>query len=776
MPLLKRNPVISRLFCTVCLAGLLSGLAYAGPASAAAAVADSASPARPRIGLVLSGGGARGYAHLGVLQALEKMHIPIDYVAATSMGAVVGGLYASGLSVDELDRILTETNLSDIAFDRNERADLPQSQREDDYQYPIGLSAGYGDGKLKLPAGLVQGNNLLALLQNWTPQLPANISFDKLPTPFRAVATDLGSGAEVILSQGSLPRAIRASMAVPGLFAPLKLDGRTLVDGGLVGNLPISLARSMGADIIIAVNIATDLQDPSTLESPTAVAQQMVTILIQQNVKHEIDTLKKQDVLIEPNLGDLSFADFSRGKDGVKAGYDAAERQSAKLAALALPPQQWKEYLAARSGGGPVLAQDTHIDAIEIHSNGRVPTAVVRRALEVKEGDFYNPVALNKDVARLATNGDFKSVTQELVSENGRNVLKVDADAKSWGPHFLLFGLGVSNNFDGRGDFNLQIGHRLPWLTESGLEWRNDAVLGSKQASLHTELRQPIWNTVGLYVAPYAEYGRRHIDLYADEGAVTSKTVPVTAYRVDTTRVGVDLGIPVGRLGEFRAGVNYQWLSAAPAYNLPVEFAHLIGVDSIFDKFQINQPVVRAQLTIDQLDDPLFPRKGYYLSAVSNVGFGGAANSYSDAQGKALWAASRGRNTLNLALEAAGTYGNETNDATGNGGLGFSLGGFQHLSAYAPDQFNGNYLLYGRLTYLRDMPELNLPGLRNTVLGSSLEMGDIWQTREAFGTGSYKKSASMFLGGSSFLGPLYFGAAIAPRGVWNLYLQLGRVF
>jgi NTE family protein len=250
----------------------------------------------------------------------------------------------------------------------------------------------------------------------------------------------------------------------------------------------------------------------------------------------------------------------------------------------------------------------------------------------------------------------------------------------------------------------------------------------------------------------------------------------VTAYRVDTTRVGVDLGIPVGRLGEFRAGVNYQWLSAAPAYNLPVEFAHLIGVDSIFDKFQINQPVVRAQLTIDQLDDPLFPRKGYYLSAVSNVGFGGAANSYSDAQGKALWAASRGRNTLNLALEAAGTYGNETNDATGNGGLGFSLGGFQHLSAYAPDQFNGNYLLYGRLTYLRDMPELNLPGLRNTVLGSSLEMGDIWQTREAFGTGSYKKSASMFLGGSSFLGPLYFGAAIAPRGVWNLYLQLGRVF
>ncbi|HWW05092.1 patatin-like phospholipase family protein [Collimonas sp.] len=785
MPLSKRNNVISRLFHSLCiyLGCLLLSLAHASPALAAPeraagatdAVVDAKTitPARPRIGLVLSGGGARGYAHLGVLQALEQMHIPIDYVAATSMGAVVGGLYASGLSVEELDRILTETNLSDIAFDRNERAELPQSQREDDFQYPIGLAAGYGDGKLKLPAGLVQGNNLLTLLQNWTPQLPANISFDKLPTPFRAVATDLGSGAEVILSQGSLPRAIRASMAVPGLFAPLKLDGRTLVDGGLVRNLPVSLARSMGADIIIAVNIATDLEDPSTLDSPTSVAQQMVTILIRQNVRQQIDSLKQDDVLIEPDLGDLSFSDFSRGKDGVKAGYDAAQRQRAKLAALALQPQEWKAYLAARSGG-PVLAQDTHIDAIEIHSNGRVPAAVVRRALNVSEGDLYNPVALNKEVASLSTNGDFKSVTQELVSENGRNVLKVEADEKSWGPHFLLFGLGMSNNFDGRGDFNLQIGHRLPWLTQSGLEWRNDIVLGSKQASLHTELRQPIWNTVGLYVAPYAEYGRRHFDIYTDNDA-NSSTVPLTAYRLETTKVGVDLGMPIGRLGEFRAGVYYQWQVAKPIYNFPNIITDFFP-DLTFDTVRTKQPVVRTQLTVDQLDDPLFPRKGYYLSAISNVAFGGANNSYSDAQGKALWAASRGGNTLNLALEAAGTYGNESNDAAGNGGLGFTLGGFQHLSAYAPDQFTGNYLLYSRLTYLRDMPELNLPGLRSTVLGTSLEAGDVWQTRTAFGSGPLKKSASVFLGGSSFLGPLYFGLALAPRGVWNVYLQLGRVF
>lgn len=751
---------------------LMLSLLHVDAASAAPGqdtVNDNATSTRPHIGLVLSGGGARGYAHLGVLKALEQMHIPIDYVAATSMGAVVGGLYASGLSAEELERRLIQTNLSDIAFDRNERAELSQSQREDEFQYPIGLSAGYGDSKLKLPAGLVQGNNLLTLLQNWTPQLPANISFDKLPTPFRAVATDLGSGAEVVLTQGSLPRAIRASMAVPGLFAPLRLNGRTLVDGGVVTNLPVKLARDMGADIIIAVNIATDLQDPSTLESPTAVAQQMVTILIRQNVKEQIGLLKQGDVLIEPDLGDLSFSDFARGKDGVKAGYDAAQRQQIKLAALALPPQQWQSYLVARRGG-PVLAKDTRIDAIEINNKGRVPVTVVRRSLGVQEGDIYNSVALNQDMTRLSTNGDFKSVTQELVSEDGRNVLKVEAEDKSWGPHFLLFGLGLANNFDGRGDFNLQIGHRLPWMTQSGLEWRNDVVLGSRQVSLHSELRQPIWSTLGLYVAPYVEYGRRHRDIYFDNNA-NSKTIPTTAFRFETTKVGADLGGAIGRLGEFRVGVNYQWLVVSPSYD-----PYLFVQPSPLGTIRIRQPIIRSQLTIDQLDDALFPRKGYYLSAISNAAFGGATNRYSDAQAKTLWAMSRGRNTLNLALEAAGTYGNETSGNSQNGGLGFSLGGFQHLSAYAPDQFNGNYLLYSRLTYLRDMPELNLPGLRNTVFGSSLEVGDVWQDRENFGTGPYKKSVSLFLGGSSLLGPLYFGLAAAPRGVWNLYLQLGRVF
>jgi NTE family protein len=263
---------------------LIAGLFQQAYAECSASHTSAADAARPRIGLVLSGGGARGYAHIGVLKALEQMHVPIDCIAATSMGAVVGGLYASGIPANELDTRLSQINLSDIVFDRNERAHLPQTLREDSFEYPIGLSVGYGDGKVKLPGGLVQGNRLLALLQDWTAPWPGDIDFDKLPIPFRTIATDLSSGAPVVLEKGSLPRAIRASAAVPGLFAPFKVDGRTLVDGGLVSNLPVQMARDMGADIVIAVNVASPLDDPSNLDSPAAVTQQMVTILMNQNL------------------------------------------------------------------------------------------------------------------------------------------------------------------------------------------------------------------------------------------------------------------------------------------------------------------------------------------------------------------------------------------------------------------------------------------------------------------------------------------------------------
>ena len=741
-----------------------------------------AEPARPRIGLVLSGGGARGYAHIGVLKMLERMRIPVDVIAATSMGAVVGGLYASGLRADELEQKLSQVDLSDIAFDRNERAKLPQSLREDDFQYPIGLSAGYGDGKFKLPTGLVQGNRLLALLKNWTARWPDNTDFARLPIPFKAMATDLATGDGVILDHGSLPLAMRASMAVPGLFAPIEVDGRTLVDGGLVSNLPVQLARDMGADIIIAVNIGTDLQRPEDLASPAAVTQQMITILVGQNVRAQKALLHGKDVLIEPELKDLSLTDFAKGAQGVLEGERAARGVEAKLAGLSLSPQAYAVYRAAQAPQG-VLAQGTRVDAIDVTTSGRVPVARVRQLLNVREGDAYDVEALNRDLSALATTGDFETVTQRLVDENGVHTLKIDAHEKSWGNQFFLFGLGMSTNFDGRGAFNVNLGHRYPWLTQSGLEWRNDIVLGSNRASLHTELRQPLWQARGFYVAPYAEYSRRRSDLYFDDEAPTRDAKPFNAVTIETARAGVDLGVPLGRKGELRLGVNY--VSKTATFNYLTLETDVSGTPvGAFDlpTLRAQQPAFRAQLTVDQLDDALFPRRGYYLFSSVEAGFGSLQKKYNTAQAKGLWATSYGRHTFNVALEGAGQFGanSPTRENGGNSGSGanegFFLGGFQHLSAYAQDQFNGQYLLYGRLTYLYDLRINDLLGLRAPVFGVSTEAGNVWQLRNNFGSGGYLKSGSLFVGGNSPIGPLYFGFAVAPQGVWNVYLQLGRVF
>jgi NTE family protein len=734
----------------------LIGMASLHTTHAAPVAAEARS--RPRVCLALSGGGARGYAHLGVLEYLEQLHIPVDCIAGTSMGALIGGLYASGIDANQLQRRLAAIDLSDIAFDRNDRARLPQSQREDEYEYPISLSAGLDGGKLKLATGLVQGNNLLTLLQQWTARYPANIDFAELPIPFRAVATDLGAGDEVVLQQGSLPRAMRASMAVPGLFAPFRIGQRTLVDGGLVANLPVQTARDMGADVIIAVNIASPLQDPDALQSPTAVAQQMLGILIQQNVKTQKGHLTDHDILIEPKLDGVSFTDFARGKDGINAGWDAAEQQNARLLALSLSPPQWQQYLAERARNAIALAPDTRIDAIEINSGARVPAAHVRQQLQVQEGDRYDGPALSAQLAQMSINGDFNNVTQELIRQpDGRNRLVIDAEDKSWGPQYLLFGLGLSNSFNGRGSYNLQIGHRYPWLNASGLEWRNDALLGNSMASIKSELRQPLSD--GTYLAPYIELTRRHVDLYKDGSAL--KASPLNEYRIDTLTSGVDLGMPLARVGELRLGLGYRYSRYSPTY-----------FETLFPTVSNHQPVARLRLTVDQLDDALFPRHGYYLYGEANRGFGGTDLRYSTLQAKTLWAFSRGADTINLALEAAGSV--SPGDSVGE--LGFSLGGFQHLSAYAQDQFSGNYLLYGRMTYLRDISRYQVAGLRNPVLGTSLEIGNVWQQRAAFGNGPYRQSVSLFVGGGSPVGPLYFGVALGQQGVWNVYLQLGRLF
>ncbi|AOJ04253.1 patatin-like phospholipase family protein [Burkholderia mayonis] len=746
--------------------------AQAAPSSAGAGelvcTPDGGKPGRPSIGLVLSGGGARGYAHVGVLKVLEANRIPVDCIAATSMGAVVGGLYATGMTAQEMQRRLSQVNLADIAFDVTDRAALPQKKREDDRLYIDSLTIGFDSKGFKAPVGLVQGNRLQALLANWTAAVPTNQPFDRLPIPYRAIATDLQTGQKVVLDHGSLPLAIRASMALPGLFSPTEIDGRALVDGGLVGNLPVDAARGMGADVVIAVDIGSPLRPLNALASPADVMQQMIGILIRQNVAEQRKQLKADDILLQPDLGKQSFTDFQTANQAIAAGEAAAVAALPRLMRYALSPEQYEAYRAAHMRPPP---QPIRITSIEIRTNGSsVPKRVVRNALRVKPGDVYDPQAVSTDLLSLTTSGNFENVTQQIVNEGDEHRLVIDAQEKYWGPNFLLFGLGMSSSSTDEGGFRLHLGYRRPWLTPSGLEFRADTTLGSDLQSAHVEVRQPLSDKIGYYVAPYADYQRRFANLYDGES-----DVKVTQYRIQTTRVGLDLGLPLARLGDFRIGLAYTHLAAAPSYNLLLD--GLVDengnpISSLFPSWYGRQISARARLVIDQLDDPVFPRKGYFAEFRAERSLSTSDDKFTDVYGKLMVAERFGRHSMSASVEAGKSFGgvNLSNP------LGYTLGGFQHLSAYAADQLSGDALLYGQITYMNQLATFNASPIKALYVGASAEVGNVWSLDTTISSGPLKQSYTFFTSLTTSFGPVYVGVALAPGGRRNLYFQLGHSY
>ncbi|MDY7537428.1 patatin-like phospholipase family protein [Undibacterium sp. RTI2.1] len=715
-----------------------------------------------KICVALSGGGARGFAHVGVLKALEELNVPIDCIAGTSMGAVVGGLYAAGLSATEIEQRLQALKLDDIALDRVQRRMLPEALREEDTQYPLGATLGLSASGVRLPSGAVQATQFLELLQNWTVHIQPDINFDKLPIPFRAVATDLESGKMVVFDKGPLYTAIRASMAAPGVFAPVEVNGRLLTDGGLVRNLPVDIARSMGADIVIAVNIGTPLLPRDKLQSLFNVSQQMINILTEQNVEMQKAGLKDSDILIEPDLGSISFMDFGRSAEASVIGQNAAQAIQEKLLSLSLEPHLYAAKQQTRLRP-PLPSID--IAFVDVVTDGAIPEMDIRRQVSIKIGSKYNAEEINRKLAVLNITREFDSINHQLIQRNGEYGVQINANGRNWGPHFLRFGLALSGGFEGAGGFRLQVGHRRPWLTDSGLEWRNDAEFGSL-IRIRSELRQPIFEREGSYLSPYIELGQNARNLYNDD-------VRIAEYNLQKVQLGLDVGIPLGELGtlgEVRFGI------AGTRYRVRPKLGGVLVQNS--DGSLGSQPLPSANLqqagfkssfVIDQLSDSAFPRDGYKLASSLFVGVDKSRSNYQEFTFDSIWAQSIDNQSINLKLSGAGLFQNDTEIR----GIGTTLGGFQQLSAYQPDQFAGNYLLYGSVTYLLRAVKFEMAG-QNLFLGTSFEAGNVWNSRSEISFPSLRKSASVFVGFNSFMGPIYLGVAVAPAGTRNIFFQLGR--
>jgi len=732
---------------------------------ASAAHAAASPPAlthRPRIGLVLSGGGARGLSHVGVLKVLERERIPIDAIAGTSMGAIIGGLYASGMSADQIEAELIKVNWDDMFASRVERTELSQRRKEQDFETSPLIEMGLREGEFHAPLGPVSSRKLELLLRHYTLPVRHVAEFDRLPIPFRAVATDMETGAPVILKEGDLAMALRSSMSVPGVFAPTEINGRVLGDGGLVDNLPIDVARSMGVDVIIAVNIGTPIGGRETLNSFTGVTAQMINILTEQNVQRSLNTLKPNDVLIAPKLEGLTSADFNRARDFITLGRLQAEAFAFRLAPLALPVEHYASWRATRhppDTPAPTLAfvrfegtQDTHPEQQET-------------LLESRPGQRFDEARTVRDARRLAATGDYMRADYRLLREaDGQEGLVFELEEKPWGPNYIYIGLDLSTDTRGTNKFNIKLTHNRHWLDANGSEWRNAVRLGS-QPRWFSELYRPTDHVYAFglrpFVSAYGSIAGEQIKIY--DGNET-----VGEISRSTANLGFDLGTAWRELGEVRLGAYQNRRRDAP----DLLSAHYSGPTSTQ---RVHETGMRLRAVFDQLDYAYFPQHGWRIVLEGQHGVLGDA--YNDTlRDKPVF--SRGW----LDATAVYTSGRHTWDINTRIGLSsqntapgqgyFSLGGFQQLSGYAHNQLNGNNMLYGRLGYYA---RLSTPAFaRAYFVGGALEAGNTWAQRADLTPAHLRNSLSLYLGADTALGPVYLATGYAPSVGGSLMLVVGR--
>jgi NTE family protein len=640
-----------------------------------------------------------------------------------------------------------------LARDQPPRAEIAIRLKQEDWLDFIGPQFGYRDGSLLLPKGAISGVALEAVLRELS-LVRGDWNFDKLPIPFRAIATDVYTGQMTVLKSGDLSTAMRASMSVPGAVAPVPIDGKLLVDGGLTRNLPVDVARGMGADVIIAVNLGTPLLKPDQITSAFSVAAQMLNILTEQNVQASLASLKPQDVLILPELGSFSAGDFDNMSSTIPIGEAAARKVADQLKQYSLPPEQ---YAAHRQGQVRIVAQDTRkVDEIRVEGLERVNEQVVIQSMETRAGEPLDVATLDLDMRRIYGRGDFEHVSYSLIDEPERRILAVQAVEKAWGPNYVRFGLSLYSDFRGDNAFNLLASYRRTWLNSLGGEWRTDLQLGN-DAFLFSEFYQPIVPGQYLFIAPRVQVGSWPADIYGgpDGDELTAR------YRVSEYTYGLDIGSQFTKYGELRVGVVGGQAEADLQIGSP-----------ILAQYSIKRDIggVRARLYLDQLDSTSFPRDGYAVDAqiLASTTRLGASNSYNRWTAYASGAKSFSAHTFLVAFAGGGAVGGPELPKYDY----LSWGGLMRMTGYREGQLRNDSMSYGRLLYMNRL--FKMPLLDGVYAGGTLEAARLGRPLVPNGISGNVASASLFLAVDTPLGPAYLAYGRTLDGNSNVYFYLGR--
>jgi NTE family protein len=712
-------------------------------------VTDVTSSDRLRVGLVLGGGGARGAAHIGVLRELERMRVPVDAIAGTSMGAIVGGLYASGMSVAELEKLVADMDWADAMSDEPERSDLRFRRKQDARDFPIDLDIGLDGGRPTLPLGFVQGQKLDLILRNLTLPVSHIDDFDDLPIPFRAIASDIETGEMHVMEQGDLALAIRASMSVPGVLAPAWVDGHLLVDGGLVGNLAVDIVREMDVDIVIAVDVEFPLYAIDELQSAISISEQMLTILIRKETLRQIEKLGDDDVLIRPKLGTFGSANFGEIVAAIEPGARATRAQESRLRELSVDPEDFAVWSQRREQRRPV---EGTLAFVRVEHDSRLSSSVLESRLGVTAGDPIDGDELAAEAAQLHALDVFEKVNYRLEHTDDGTGVVFDARAKSWGPSFLNFGFTLEDDFEGATNFDLRARLTRPAVNRYGGEWRADLRLGT-EPQLFTEFYQPLRSDSRLFVTPYLDLDQSNFNLFADSEIVAR-------LRVTEFIGGLDAGTEIGNFGEFRLG----------AFRGGGESQVTIG-DPAIPSPDFDVGGLRARFSVDSLDKPFFPGEGVRgdLEWRQSLPALGGDERYDIVDLGIEAVRSRGKSTLGFGLEYQTTlnFDGAVQDF-------FRLGGFQRLSGHERGAISGPHAAVAKLMFYRRIGDSAGGFFEAPVyLGGTIEAGNVWQNRSDMSFGSVQLHGSLFVGVDSYIGPLVFAAGVGEGGLSNFYLFIG---
>ncbi|HEX6834678.1 MAG TPA: patatin-like phospholipase family protein, partial [Rudaea sp.] len=514
---------------------------------AATAPDASAQTVRPKTCLVLGGGGARGAAHIGVLKVLEREHVPIDCITGTSMGAIVGGLYAAGYKADEIETVLKGIDWKEMFQDDPPREELPMRRKEDELRFLGGVELGLRDGKVAFPRGVIQGQKLQLLLKRLLLSTVKTQDFDDLPIPFRSVATDIGSGERVVFARGDLATAIRASMSVPAAFAPIRYQGHLLVDGGITDNVPIDVARELGARRLIVVSVGMPLTSEDQLNSPFAIADQMLNAMMKRQADEQLRSLGPDDLLLTPDLGDVTSADFNRSPDAVRSGLATAEAKLQDVRRFGADAAEYTDFVAhhrQRAFDAPLIA---FLDV----QRGRSRTAgYVEQHLSSLVGKPFVPETVEKEIGVAYGEGSYERITYEIVDRDGQTGLSVLPVDKGWGPTFVRIGLRLSDNFAGRNSYQLLSELNFTGLNDYGGESRNRIELG-QVTELYSEFLQPFGTQGQFYVAPYLDYSAYNFPIS------TGGDIDIAEYRRNRIAGALEFGWTPNASWQFSGALEY---------------------------------------------------------------------------------------------------------------------------------------------------------------------------------------------------------------------------